>query len=207
MASSQSFSMIRRRMFALSLPRRSGEQRTAVVDLGDPAAERRVPLHLRQLVGEEQHLAVARTGDQRVLGVARVLDQEAVIPHPLLAAHPIEVGLPTLSVGRVREHEIELARRKCIVRERRVLRAAHDVVGGLALALEEQVGLAYRVGLGVDLLAVEVRGHLLPPLLPETGAARPPPRSTCRRSRRPRRRAGRCRTRCGRRWAGIRASP
>ena len=48
-----------------------------------------------------------------------------------------------------------------------MLRAAHDVVGGLALALEEQVGLAYRVGLGVDLLAVQVRGHLLPPLLRE----------------------------------------
>ena len=33
--------------------------------------------------------------------------------------------------------------------------------GGLALALEQQVGLADGVGLGVDLLAVEVRGDLL----------------------------------------------
>jgi len=59
-------------------------------------------------------------------------------------------------------------RRKRVVGERRVLGAAHDVVGGLALALEQQVGLADRVGLGVDLLTPEVRGNLLAPLFRET---------------------------------------
>jgi hypothetical protein len=39
--------------------------------------------------------------------------------------------------------------------------AADDVVGALALALEQHVGLADGVGLGVDLLAVEVGGDLL----------------------------------------------
>ena len=38
-------------------------------------------------------------------------------------------------------------------------RAADDVVGVFALALEEHVGLADGVGLGVDFLAVEV--HLV----------------------------------------------
>ena len=42
-----------------------------------------------------------------------------------------------------------------------MLRAAHDVVGGLALAFQQQVGLADGVGLGVDLLPVQVGGDLL----------------------------------------------
>ena len=91
---------------------------------------------------------------------ARVLDA-------LLAAHALEVALPALAVGRIGEHEVELARREGVVRERRVLRAADDVVRGLALALEQQVGLADGVGLGVDLLAVEVGGDLLAVLLGE----------------------------------------
>jgi hypothetical protein len=42
-----------------------------------------------------------------------------------------------------------------------MLGAADDVVRGIALALEQQVGLADGVGLGVDLLAVQVGGDLL----------------------------------------------
>ena len=86
--------------------------------------------------------------------------------------------------------------------ERRVLRAADDVVGGVALALEQQVRLADGVGLGVDLLAVEVRRDLLAVLAAQLPAASPRRRSACRRCRRRRRRAGRCRTRSGRRSAG-----
>ena len=40
-------------------------------------------------------------------------------------------------------------------------RAADDVVGVFAFALEEHVGLADGVGLGIDFLAVEVGGDLL----------------------------------------------
>ena len=79
--------------------------------------------------------------------------------------------------------------------ERRVLRAADDVVGRLAFALEQQVGLADGVGLGVDLLAVEVGRDLLAVLRGESAAASPRRRSACRRCRRRRRRAGRCPTR------------
>ena len=46
-----------------------------------------------------------------------------------------------------------------------MLRATHDVVGDLPLPLQQEVGLADGVGLGVDLLAEEVGGHLLAPLL------------------------------------------
>ena len=56
---------------------------------------------------------------------------------------------------------------KASLDERRVLGAADDVVRRLALALEQQVGLADGVGLGVDLLAVEVGGDLLAVLLGE----------------------------------------
>ena len=90
-----------------------------------------------------------------------MLDDEARVAHVLLAAHAFEVGLPALAVGRIGEHEVELARREGVVGEGGVLRPAHDVVGGLALTLEQEVGLADGVGLGVDLLAVEVGGDLL----------------------------------------------
>ena len=146
---------------ALALARVAGEERAAVVHLGDPAAELRLVLHLRDEVREEEHLPVARAGHERVLGVAVVLDDEARILDPALAAHPLEVALPALAVRRIREHEVELARGERVVRERRVLGAADDVVGRLALALQQQVGLGDRVGLAVDLLAVEVDRDVL----------------------------------------------
>jgi hypothetical protein len=46
-----------------------------------------------------------------------------------------------------------------------MLRPANQVVGGLALALEQEVGSGDGVGLGVDLLSVEVGGDL-PAVLP-----------------------------------------
>jgi hypothetical protein len=52
---------------ALALAGVAGEERRAVVDLGDAAAERRVVLHLASHVGQEEHLAVAGAGDERVL--------------------------------------------------------------------------------------------------------------------------------------------
>ena len=88
-------------------------------------------LHLGELVGQEEHLAVAGAGDRGVLGIVRVLDHEARIAHLLLAAYALQVGLPALPVRRVGEHEVELARREGVVGQRGVLRAAHDVVGGL----------------------------------------------------------------------------
>ena len=49
---------------ALALAGVASEQRRAVVNLGDAAAERRVVLHLREHVRQEQHLPVARPGDE-----------------------------------------------------------------------------------------------------------------------------------------------
>ena len=79
----------------------------------------------------------------------------------LLAAHALQVGLPALPVRRVGEHEVELAGREGVVGEGGMLRPSDDVVGSLPLPLEQEIGLADRVGLGVDLLSVEVGGHLL----------------------------------------------
>jgi hypothetical protein len=121
-------------------------------------------LHLGEQVGQKEQLAVARARDERVLWVARVLDDEPRVLDPVLPAHPLLVALPALPVRRVGEHEVELARGERIVRERRVLRPTHQVVRRLALALEEEVRLSDGVGLGVDLLAVEVRRDLLPVL-------------------------------------------
>ena len=139
---------------ALALARVAGEQRPAVVDLGDAAAERRVAVHLRRHVGEEEHLAVAGAGDERQL-FALVHHLEARVAHAVLAAHRLEVLLPALPVGRIGEHEVELLGGEGVVRERGPFRAADDVVGALAFAFEQHVRLADGVSLGVDLLAVE----------------------------------------------------
>src|SRR5450759_4158252 len=69
---------------------------------------------------------------------------------------------PTLAVGRIGKHEGEFFDRERVVREGGVLGAAYDMVGVIAFALEEHVGLADGVGFGVDLLAVEVGADLLP---------------------------------------------
>ena len=122
--------------------------------LGDAAAQRGASLHLVEHVGQEKHLAVAGTGDQRVLRVAGVFNYKPVILDAALASHPFLIALPTLAVGRVAEHEVELARRKGVAGQRRMLRPADDVVGSIPFALEQQVGLADGVGFGVDLLAV-----------------------------------------------------
>ncbi len=82
MASSQSFSMIQRRMLLSPCPA-SPVNSELPLHLGDPAAERRALLHLAELVGEEQHLPVAGAGDERELRVTRVLDHEARIAHVL----------------------------------------------------------------------------------------------------------------------------
>ena len=117
----------------LALPSVAGEQGAAVVHLGDAAAERGVLLHLGQLVGQEQHLAVAGTGDQRILGLARMFDHKARVAHVVLAAHALQIGLPALAVGWVGEHEVELTGRESVVGQGRVRRAAHDVVSGFPL--------------------------------------------------------------------------
>ena len=80
MASSQSFSMIQRLML-LSLAGVAGEQGATVVDLGDPAAHRRVVLHLAEHIGQEHHLTVVPPGDERVVCVVTVLDEEPGVGH------------------------------------------------------------------------------------------------------------------------------
>ena len=149
---------------ALALASIACKKRGAVVDLGDTAAERRRVLHLGEHVGQEQHLTVARPRNERVLCVSCVLDDEARVLDPLLAPHTLKVRLPALSVGRVREHEIELAGGERVVRKGGVLGPTHDVVRRLPLALEEEIRFADGVGFGVDVLTVEVGGHLLPTL-------------------------------------------
>ena len=143
---------------ALALAGVAGEERRAVVHLGDAAAERRVVLHLAEHVDQEHQLAVAGAGDEAELRVAGVLDDEARVAHVALAAHAFEVGLPALAVGRVGEHEVELAGGEAVLREGR---AEAEVLGLFAFALEQQVGLGDGVGLRVHLLAVEVDGDVL----------------------------------------------
>ena len=133
------------------------------MDFGDAAAEGRVVIHLRRHVGEEEQLAVAGARDEGEF-FAVVHDFEARVAHAVLAAHLFQVFLPALAVGRIGQHEVELLRGEGVVRKSGMFRPTDDVVGVLALALEEHVGLADRVGLRIDFLAVEVGGDLLLPV-------------------------------------------
>ena len=93
--------------------------------------------------------------------VAGVLDHETWVFDAVLAAHTLQVALPALAVGRIGEHEIELARGKRIVGQRGMLRPADQIVGSVAFTLEQEVGFGDGVGFGIDLLAVQMRGDLL----------------------------------------------
>ena len=75
----------------------------------DAASQRRVVLHFLQLVHQEHQLPVAGTGNELELGIAAVIDDEARVAEFLFAAHPVKIGLPTLTVRRVGDHEVELA--------------------------------------------------------------------------------------------------
>ncbi len=146
---------------ALALPGIAGEEGRAIVHLGDAAAQRGVVLHLAEHVGQEEHLAIAGAGEEREIRLVGVLDDEARVSDVLFSAHALEVAFPAFPVGWVGEHEVELAGAEGVVGKRAVLGAADDVIGGIAIAFEQEVGLADGVGLGVDFLAVEVGGDLL----------------------------------------------
>ena len=132
---------------------------------GDAATQRRVVLHLLQLVHLEHELPVAGTGDELELGVARVADDEARVVEFLLAAHALQIGLPTLAVGWVGDHEIEFAAAELVGGQGGFVRAADDVLGLRTFALQEQVGLADGVGFVADLLAEQVDRDFLAVLL------------------------------------------
>ena len=122
--------MIQRRMLLSPLTGVSGEERRAVVNLGDAAPCRGAVLHLREHVCQEQHLTITGAGDERVLGITAVFDQKARILDVRLAAQAFQVTLPALAVGRIGEHEVEFAGRKGVIGERRVFRPPDDVVSG-----------------------------------------------------------------------------
>ena len=72
--------------------------------------------------------------------------------------------------------KVEPASGESVVGKSGVLRAAHDVVGGVALALEQEIGLADGISLGVDLLAEEVGRNLFAALGGELLHESPRPR-------------------------------
>ena len=79
-----------------------------------------------------------------VLRIAVVLDYEAEIVDPALAAHALQIGLPALAVGRIGEHEVELAGGESVCGQGG---AVPDVGRFVTLSLEDQVRLAYGIGL------------------------------------------------------------
>ena len=161
MASSQSFSMIHRRMLLSPCPASPVNNElplwTSAILL--PSG---VSFHLAQHVCQEEQLSVAAPGDQGVFGVAGMLDDEPGVGYATLAAHLVLVGLPALPIGRVADHKVERLALEGIVGQGGVFRSTDDVGVGVFLSLQEQVGLADGVGLRVNLLPVQMRGDFLP---------------------------------------------
>lgn len=134
------------------------------MDLRYPAPEDGFGVHLRGHVGEEEHLAVARTRDQREF-LPLMHHLKTRVAHSLLSAHCFEVFFPALPVGRIGEHEIKFLRRKCVVVcKGRPFCAADNVLGAFCLTFEQHVCLADGVGLGIDFLAIQETGNLQLPL-------------------------------------------
>ncbi len=152
---------------AFALSGIAGEKRTAVVNLRNATTQRRFVVHFGRHVGKEKHLSIAGTGYKRHF-FALVHHFKARIAHTVLAAHGFKVFLPALAVRRVGEHEVELLRRESIVRKRRPFRAADDVIGVFAFALQQHVGFANGVGLGIDFLPVQMTANLEPAPFPDS---------------------------------------
>ena len=83
-------------------------------------------------------------------------DNETRVVEFLLAAHALQIGLPTLAVGRVGDHEVEFAAPELVVGQGGFVCATDNVLGLRAFPLQEQVGLANSVGFVADLLAKQV---------------------------------------------------
>ena len=130
---------------ALARARAAGEQRRAVEDDAEAAAAVLGRPHLRDQVQQEQQRAVA---DARQAGA------EAAVEALLLGflADLLLDLLPLHAEGRIGEHVVEVLARQAVVGER----VAEDDVGDV-LPLDEHVGLADGVGLGVELLPVHDR--------------------------------------------------
>ena len=75
---------------------------------------------LLSMLGEEQHLAVAGAGDQRIFRIALMLDEKARIAQVALATQTVEVALPALAIRRIGEHEIKFVGWKSVAGQRRV---------------------------------------------------------------------------------------
>ena len=83
---------------ALALAGVSGEQGAAVVDLGYPAAQRGIVLHLAGYVGQEGS-GRRWSGSPARLRVAAVADQKARVLEALLPSHFVQVAAPALPLA------------------------------------------------------------------------------------------------------------
>ena len=143
----------------------SGEEGGTIVDGGDARACRGIleGLHLAHHFHEEEELAVVDGGrGAHQLDLAGCIGQfhlEAGIDddgvRPVFLKDLALVGLPALAVGRIRQHEVEAGACELVGGESG---AVADVLG--VVALDHHVRLADGIGLGIDLLAVEVDGGL-----------------------------------------------
>ena len=145
MASSQSFSMIQRRMLLSPWPASPVKRELPLWTSAMRLPSGVFALHLAQHIGKKHHLAVTGAGDETKLRVAVMLDDEARVQHAPLAAHALQVGLPALAVWGIRKHEVELVRGEAVLREGG---AEDEVFGLIALTLQQEIGLGDGVGLG-----------------------------------------------------------
>ena len=129
------------------------------MDLSDATTESGTVIHLSDHIGQEKHLTITRTCDQRKL-LAVVHYLKTRIPNAVLTAHILEIHLPAFAIGRIGEQEVKFFSRKSVMRQGGPLCAAHDVLSILPFALKEHVRFANSVSFRANLLAIEVAIHI-----------------------------------------------
>ena len=131
--------------------------------LGNAAAKGRI-LHLGHIVQQEEQLPVTGTGNHGKILASRQVGIEAGVKDflfllfiVLAAGHFLRIGFPTLTVGRIGQHEIELASGVAVKGKGR---AVADMLRLCAVALEEQICLGDGIGFRVHFLPEKVDRHI-----------------------------------------------
>ena len=167
MASSQSFSMIQRRMLLSPCPASPVKRELPLWTSAMRLPILRVVLHLAQHVGQETSSGrrwSESLGSSSGLPSCSTTKRGSVMPD--LPPMRSRSALPALAVGRIGEHEVKLPGWESVRGERG---AILYVVRLAAFSFQDEVGLANGIGLRVDLLAVQIDGDLCAPLIGELG--------------------------------------
>ena len=127
--------------------------------LHDTSAQRRVLLHLADIIGKKQHLRITDIRNQREILALIAHNKAAVGNIILLNVTPcLQIRLPRRAERRIRKTKVKGLTAEAVIGDRGT---EVNIVGLLAFALYQHVALCDGVGLVCNLLTVEMDGDLL----------------------------------------------